>query len=361
MIKVGIYCPNWLLARHNTDHKVVKMFGRLNEFSDIQTEYVASDSYTLSFNFNKVLQRIFSSKQFLKHGLKKQQENLDLIYHYGQPLSPKPFFEAVNGSPVFLTSGFMTDRYVKDIFGKLIDRQKEADELAKTFVNADIVHFHTNGGRERFLKYRPDFKEKTAAIPFFLPNLTIAESDPFSMKESKPEINILFVGNEGIRKGLLKLVEALDLLGSSYLKSHNVTVTIVSKDKPKPKSNINLTWFTKLPHKEVIDLMQQASIFVLVPKNESYGLVLLEAMNSGCAIITDDDDTRKEIVGEAGLMLSSQTTTSIAKALKQLIENKDLRKDLGQNGIETVKKHFHPDVVANQYKNCFQTLLKEAI
>lgn len=359
MIKVGIYAPSWLLARHNTDQKVVKMLERLNEYTEIETMQVASKSYTLSFNLNKVIQRIYRSKPLLKHGM-KDQSDLDLIYHYGHPSPPKPFFDMVKGYPVFMTSGFMTDRYIADLFGTHIDRQKEADEIAKIAEKADALHFHTCGGRNRFLHYRPDFREKTVAIPFFLPSLTMKD-DRLPTKELQPNINLLFVGNQGIQKGLFKLIEALDLLGAPYLNTHRVAVTVVSKDKPKPKSNINLKWFVKLPHEQVLQLMNEASIFVLVPRCESYGLVLVEALNSGCAIITDDDETREEIIGDAGVMLSSHSAVSISNAIKQLIEDVELRRDLGRRAFQRAKSHFHPDVVAQQYRNCFQTLLKKAI
>jgi len=358
MINLGIYCPNWLLARHNTDYQVVQMLGRLTEFSEVKTHYVASRSYTMTFNLDKLLQRIHTPARFLQHGIAGDNAYLDLIYHYGAPAMPDLFFETVKPHPVFMTSGFMTDRFVREVFGKRVDRQEEADNIARVADRAEMVHFHTRGGMERFLYYRPDFREKTASIPFFLPALT--SKDVSEKAKAGTDIHILFVGSDGIRKGLPKLIDALDMLGSWYLNIHRVAITIVSKDKPRPKSSYKLKWFSKLPHRQVLDLMQCASIFVLVPDNESYGLVLIEAMNAGCAIITDDDEPRNEIIGDAGIQLSSRSAASIARTLKLLIEDAELRGNLGKKAAKRAADRFHPQVVAAEYETCFRNLLSKA-
>jgi glycosyltransferase involved in cell wall biosynthesis len=353
--KIGIFCPAWMLAWHNTDHKIVKMFSRLDEFTDLKTDFVASGSYTLSYNINKVFQRVVSgAPAVVSHQLKAGKEDSDVIYHYGAPVAPESFYKAINPAPVFLTTGFMTDRFMKNAFGHVGDRQREADQLAKILDKAAMIHFHTKGGLERFLRYRPEFKSRAVAIPFFLPNLKLTA---LPAKTENQTVKILFVGNEGKRKGLFELIAALDQLGASYLKNFKVEVTVVSKDRPAPKSGIQINWFKKVAHAEVLCLMEAADIFVLVPKNESYGLVLIEAMNAGCAILTDNDDTRKEILGDAGVMLSSGTPGTIAAELKVLIEDREKRAALGQLARARVKEKFMPAVVAAEYAEQFRLLI----
>ncbi|UKT65378.1 glycosyltransferase family 4 protein [Pedobacter mucosus] len=352
--KIGIFCPAWMLAWHNTDHKIVKMFSRLDEFTDLKTDFVASRSYTLSYNFDKVLKRIVpGAPQILRHQIKDGKKDNDLIYHYGSPAAPEAFFKTVNPVPVFLTTGFMTDRFMKSAFGSIGNRQQEADQLAKVLDKAAMIHFHTEGGLNRFLHYRPEFKNKAVAIPFFLPNL---RSAPLTANTGNQSIKILFVGNEGTRKGLFELIDALDLLGNTYLKNFNVEVTVVSKDRPIPKCGIKINWFKKVAHTEVLRLMEAADIFVLVPKSESYGLVLIEAMNAGCAVITDNDDTRKEILGDAGMLLSSGTPKAISNGLKNLIEDHERRAKLGILARARVKEKFMPSVVADKYAEQFRML-----
>jgi glycosyltransferase involved in cell wall biosynthesis len=359
-MKLGIYCPDWILAWHNTDHKVVKMFSRLDEFSSVRTSFIASKRYTLTYNFDKLAQKIVPlSNPLHQHGLRDSKRTSDVVYHYGSPVNPNSFYKTLDKSPVFVTTGFMTDQFVNHLFGKPMDRQVEADELAKSLEKAQMIHFHTFGGLQRFLHYRPEFKEKAVHIPFFLPNLRIEQTAATELQSVSTDIPILFVGSDGKRKGLPELIEALDILGKDYLQSFAVKITVVSKNKPQPRNGINLSWFKYLPHEEIMALMQQSPIFVLVPQMESYGLVLVEAMCNKCAIITDNDETRKEILGNTGLLIAPGSSKLLARSLRQLIENKKLREDLGQSAQERASMRFTPEIVSSQYIRSFQTLMND--
>ena len=358
-MKLGIYCPDWMLAWHNTDHKVVKMFSRMSEFSTMETSFVAARSYTISYNIDKIAKRLLPiSKSFQRHGLRKQDKNIDILYHYGSPVNPSKFYKTVQQSPVFVTTGFMTDHFVNTLFGKTINRQLEADTLAKTLDKADLIHFHTLGGLQRFLQYRPDFKEKAVNIPFFLPNLQIYHASEAENEMASTGVEILFVGSDGERKGLPELIDALDTIGKAYLQAHQVKVTVVSKKRPQPKCGFDLSWFKFLPHDQILKLMQRAPIFVLVPKMESYGLVLVEAMCNRCSIITDNDETRQEIMGDTGLLITPGSSTILAKSLMLLIEDKALREDFGKRAQMRAGVLFTPEIVTNQYSSSFQTLIK---
>ncbi len=362
-MNVGIYCPDWLLAFHNTDHKVVKMFSRLNEFSNVRTEFVASKAYTMSYNLNKIAHRLAPGlPNLLKYSFRPACNQPDLIYYYGGVDRPEAFFKMVGGTPVLMTTGFMTDNFVTGVFGRLIDRQKEADGIAKLYDKASMLHFHTEGGRRRFLTYRPDFRDKTISIPFFLPNLPrfeVLRDD--NTDENGRQVKLLFVGNEGKRKGLPELVQALDLLGRKYLDKYKVSVTVVSKDRPVLESGFKIDWFKKLPHSEVVNLMREASIFVLVPRLESYGLVLVEAMTAGCAIITDNDETRTEIVGETAIQIPAGSVEKLTASLRLLIEDTAYRTGLGKSAQIRSAEMFQPHIIAEKYKSCFRGLVTSSV
>ncbi|WP_432708696.1 glycosyltransferase family 4 protein [Pedobacter sp.] len=361
-MKLGIYCPDWLLAWHNTDHKVMKMFSRMSEFSTMETSFVAARSYTMTFNINKIANRFFPVKTSIeRHGLRKQGGNVDIIYHYGSPVNPNKFYNTVNNLPVFVTTGFMTDHFVNSLFGRTVNRQNEADALAKTLDQADRIHFHTLGGLRRFIQYRPEFKEKAINIPFFLPDLQINNSSAIEVYQAPAGVEILFVGSDGERKGLVELINALDILGKAYLQSYGVKVTIVSKKKPAPSCGFDLSWFKYLPHNQILKLMQRAPIFVLVPKMESYGLVLVEAMCNRCSIIADNDETRQEILDDTGLLITPGSSTLLAEKLRILIENRALREDLGNRAQMRASALFTPEIVAKQYSASFQSVIKNEI
>lgn len=55
-------------------------------------------------------------------------------------------------------------------------------------------------------------------------------------------------------------------------------------------------------------------------KRESFGIVILEAMASGLAVVATDDPIRREIVGEAGLFVDPNNTGEYANKLKEALE-----------------------------------------
>lgn len=65
---------------------------------------------------------------------------------------------------------------------------------------------------------------------------------------------------------------------------------------------------------------------------EGFGLVPLEAMASGCPVITSNTSSLPEVVGEAALMVGPSQPEDIAKAMRLFMDDDDLRqrfKDLG--------------------------------
>ena len=356
-MNVGIYCPEWMVARHHKDYEVARMLGQLGAYAQLKTEFVASESYTRTFNIHLMLHRLLPAlPPLVDYGIRKTEEEIDLIYHFGPPTNPVAFFKVVKDTPAFVTTGFIKAEHVADTSHSGSTGQQHADELARSLEKAAVLHFLTKAGMERFLFYRPDFKDKTVTIPLFMPGLEAAEY----IRPDRSRVNILFVAHDGKNKGLFNLLDAIDLLGHDYMEIHKVAVTIVAKDKPKPKTDYRLSWYPELPHNEIIRLMKEASIFVKIPTNECYGTTLVEAMLYGCTIVTDDDELRQEIVGNTGIMLDNKSAANIARTLRVLIEDTYWRELLGQSACLRAQQLFLPETVARQYEKSFRALLQNA-
>ena len=73
---------------------------------------------------------------------------------------------------------------------------------------------------------------------------------------------------------------------------------------------------------EMSEIYKMADIFCFVPQPwEAFGLVFLEALTSNLPIVTINDSVRKEIVGEAGILIDNpedpkELSNAIKKALK---------------------------------------------
>jgi glycosyltransferase involved in cell wall biosynthesis len=66
---------------------------------------------------------------------------------------------------------------------------------------------------------------------------------------------------------------------------------------------------------------------------EGFGLPPLEAMACGTPVITSDSSALPEVVGQAALMVRAEDGEALAEAIKTLLADSDLRKDLVSKGL----------------------------
>ena len=86
-----------------------------------------------------------------------------------------------------------------------------------------------------------------------------------------------------------------------------------------------------------------ADIFVLpsVMRSEAFGIVLVEAMASGCAVITTDVSGTAEVVDGAGLVVPVGDSVHLAKALSLLLDNPRLINFYSKKAVKRAKLFDH--------------------
>jgi mannosyltransferase len=77
-------------------------------------------------------------------------------------------------------------------------------------------------------------------------------------------------------------------------------------------------------------------------RNEGFGLTPLEAMSSGVAVVASSAGSYAETIieGRTGLLFETGNAVAMARSLARLMDDDDLRKELGQNGREHVQMSF---------------------
>ncbi|MEM2138640.1 MAG: glycosyltransferase family 4 protein [Candidatus Woesearchaeota archaeon] len=146
----------------------------------------------------------------------------------------------------------------------------------------------------------------------------------------KKEKIILYAGRLFQRKGVQYLINAFDLLNTSNTKNSKDWKLFISGDgdykkelekianKTKSKNKIKfLGWLDK---ESLYKLYEKSSIFVLPSSEESFGMVLIEAMMFGNAIITTKATGTEEVVYNSGLLINKDEKI-IEKELKEKLES----------------------------------------
>jgi alpha-1,3-rhamnosyl/mannosyltransferase len=87
----------------------------------------------------------------------------------------------------------------------------------------------------------------------------------------------------------------------------------------------------------IAPLYAGAAAFCYPSRYEGFGLPALEAMASGVPVITSNQTSLPEVVGDAGLMVDPDDIDGMREALRQLLEDRAFSEDLGQRGLRRSK------------------------
>ena len=93
---------------------------------------------------------------------------------------------------------------------------------------------------------------------------------------------------------------------------------------------------------------------------ESFGIILLEAMASGKAILASDIDGYRAVInsGSEGLLVPPKDDEQLADALVELLHDAELREEMGRHGLVTVRQYSWEKIggrVLDYYKAVLHT------
>lgn len=114
------------------------------------------------------------------------------------------------------------------------------------------------------------------------------------------------------------------------------------------------------PVTNVTEKYLESSIFILSSRFEGLPLVLMEAMSVGIAPVAFACPCGpKDIIndGENGLLCKNGDTTELASKICELIEDENLRKAIGQNAANSIKK-YSLDSIMHQWNDLFQEIYR---
>ncbi len=182
-------------------------------------------------------------------------------------------------------------------------------------------------------------------------------------KTPAPAQSLLFVGRLVEKKGLRYLLEAMPKIIERFPDSH---LTVVG-DGPERTNLEKLThhlgvqgrveFLGALPNEELPLLYQQAGIVVfpsVVGKDgdrEGFGLVLVEAMGCGCALVVTNLLSMEDIVKneETGIVVDQRNAPQLVDAVLRLRNNPKLRLEFAEKALRHVRKYFDWQIIVREY------------
>jgi glycosyltransferase involved in cell wall biosynthesis len=115
-------------------------------------------------------------------------------------------------------------------------------------------------------------------------------------------------------------------------------------------------------HHEVVQLLDEATIFAHPAIEESFGLVLVEAMARGVPVIGGESSGAVPWVlggGHAGVLVDIASEEELTEALLGLLEDKERRDTLAHAALEHARANFRIGAVLGRYSQLYEAIQQE--
>lgn len=178
---------------------------------------------------------------------------------------------------------------------------------------------------------------------------------------------LLFVGRLAEKKGVDVLLDALPRLSGDYpglrlsiigAGSEEVRLKRRAEDLGLGK---HVEFIGAVSNQELPPWYQRAAILVFPSVVTSYGdqeglgLVPIEALACGCAVVASDLPAVRDVIhhGETGLLVPAGDAAALAATLRSLLQDPALRRRLAAQGRAYVQAHFGWTEIAARYAELF--------
>lgn len=152
---------------------------------------------------------------------------------------------------------------------------------------------------------------------------------------------ILFVGRIEPRKNIAGLVEAFSLLAASGAVRQTLVLAGMMDDLFKSFHARTMARFDSRVHftgrvepEDLPALYAGADLFAYPSFAEGFGLPPLEAMACGTPVVTSRTTSIPEVTGDAALLVDPTDTAGLARAMRRLLDDGELRRTLSAAGLE---------------------------
>jgi glycosyltransferase involved in cell wall biosynthesis len=100
-------------------------------------------------------------------------------------------------------------------------------------------------------------------------------------------------------------------------------------------------------------------VFALPSRFEGFPLALLEALLARSAVVAADVGSVAEAIrdGETGLLVPAEDPVALARAIRRLLADADLRRRLGEQGRQLVLERFTADHMAQAFERLYSELM----
>lgn len=340
----------------NSNNNIVLAINEDGKLKDKINE--TNDFISFSFKRKSTLKSIFNANKLAKI---IDSEEIDLIHlHWTKDL------------PLVVLAKVLSKRKPKIVQTRHMAITRFKSDFYHRFLykNIDLIIAVTKEVKIQLKKFIPnDIRPKL--VSSYIGALSVDPIDNIKKEilkkkyNLKEEFTIGIIGRIEEAKGQYLLINAINILKNeginikALIVGHTMDYNYLNKLKSdikikKLEEHIIFTGFTD----EVQNLMQVCDSIVLATKKETFGLVLIEAMQCEISVIASNTGGPLEIIvdNESGLLFESQNEINLAKKIKYLYENKHVKDNLALNGKIRANELFNDNKQFNEVSKILEDI-----
>jgi alpha-maltose-1-phosphate synthase len=192
---------------------------------------------------------------------------------------------------------------------------------------------------------------------------------------------LLFVGRIARQKGIVYLVRAIQFMDPSFQivlcagapDTPEIAIEMQKAIEQAKAKRSDIIWIEEMVDRSaVIELYSHAAVFCCPSIYEPFGIINLEAMACGTAVVASAVGGIKEVVvdGETGFLVPleqmnespfepidpEEFSRDLAEKINQLMKDRQLREKFGKAGRKRVEEKFSWSAIAQKTKALYETL-----
>lgn len=180
--------------------------------------------------------------------------------------------------------------------------------------------------------------------------------------------NFIVLAQSWSDKGILDIMKAV----GEYSDSHNdvILITIGNPDKKylnskeeflKTHGNLKIKDLGWVESRIKTLTFACADIFVMLSKNDAFGLSYLDALSMKVPIVAMKGTSASDIISDGieGFLINEGDINKLKEIIELLYTNIQIKKKLGENGLKKVRECFSSEIMINNYLQTFKEIIQK--
>jgi glycosyltransferase involved in cell wall biosynthesis len=202
----------------------------------------------------------------------------------------------------------------------------------------------------------PIIKEKFGVDAEWIPNAVCTNKFSYTEKNSR---TVTYVGKLEKWKGAEVLMEVFEIVRSELSDVEFMIAGDGTLAEKFGKANKGIKFLGHIPHDKMPEVYHKTAVLVSPSFMEGSPTICMESLACGTPVVgTDVGDTREMVIDrKTGFLVMPGNAEAIASRVIELLENRALRRTMGEEGRRHIEENFSYDVIVKKICDVYRSLV----